>query len=465
MSDNKKGGALSEGNYFMKPIEIDESEWTKKEASVPFRKKLVRQVSGTNFFLYQDLLNNLVNWLVLFIYIQYLSDLKKFKTYTWFIYYQIAIHSYFLLDFSVRLVCAKYPKRQLGSLCSMIELLTTIPFFGIYFVVSQNDIDNVWLRMSFMLDTSRVYLTVRIIDHFTTDNLREILHIVNILITIIFFPAAICSFIESWEDYPEFERENTTFFQMVYFVFISMTFIGYGSQVESEFGKIMLILFLVVAMIVLPAQAGKLMSLFAAKSPWARAKFEKISKDVPHLIILGQVCPSNLKNFLDEFFHEDHEGSKKQCVVIQNCRPSNAILDIIGCKDYAQQVIYLEGDQRDATSMKRADISRAEAVMILNDKLSFDASHADTEIILQAMFIKNYLLQNGENVNICMQLLKPESSLNYHLSLDAEVVKKDQIVCIEQMKFSLMAKSCLCPGLVTLISNIIQSSGDPSEEL
>ena len=43
---------------------------------------------------------------------------------------------------------------------------------------------------------------------------------------------------------------------------------------------------------------------------------------------------------------------------------------------------------------------------------------ADTEIILQAMFIKNYLQQKHLNVNICMQLLKPESSLNYHLSLD-----------------------------------------------
>ena len=62
----------------------------------------------------------------------------------------------------------------------------------------------------------------------------------------------------------------------------------------------------------------------------------------------------------------------------------------------------MEGDQRDPKTMKRADIQRAEAVMILNDKLSFDASHADTEIILQAMFIKNYLLQNGQNVNICM---------------------------------------------------------------
>jgi len=101
----------------------------------------------------------------------------------------------------------------------------------------------------------------------------------------------------------------------------------------------------------------------------------------------------------------------------------------------------------------------------MNEKLSFDAAHSDTEIVLLAMFIKNTLLQMDQNINICMQLLKPESSLNYHLSLDQEVVKNDQIVCIEQIKFSLMAKSCLCPGLVTLITNIIQSSGDPPDEL
>ena len=280
----------------MKPtVTLDESEWTKKEASVPFRKKLVRQVNGTNFFLYQDLLNNLINWIVVFIYIQYLQDLKAFREYSWFIHYHIAVHSYFLLDFLIRLICAKYPKRSLSEFCSWIEILTTVPFFICYLFVSEDQsspdgekkVDSVWFRASIMLDTSRVYLTVRIIDHLTTDNLRDILHIVNILITIIFFPAAVCSFIESIDSYPVFERENTTFFEMVYFVFISMTFIGYGSQVESEPGKIMLIAFLVVCLVVLPAQAGKLMSLFAAKSPWARAKFEKISKDVPHLILLG----------------------------------------------------------------------------------------------------------------------------------------------------------------------------------
>ena len=49
MSD-KKGAR--QGSYFMEPIRIDDSEWDKKEASVPFRKMLVRQVSGTNFIYY-----------------------------------------------------------------------------------------------------------------------------------------------------------------------------------------------------------------------------------------------------------------------------------------------------------------------------------------------------------------------------------------------------------------------------
>ena len=59
-----------------------------------------------------------------------------------------------------------------------------------------------------------------------------------------------------------------------------------------------------------------------------------------------------------------------------------------------------------------------------------------------------------------MQLLKPESITHYKLSLDSESIKGDQIVCVEQMKFSLMAKSCLCPGLVALITNLIKSGSE-----
>lgn len=64
-----------------------------------------------------------------------------------------------------------------------------------------------------------------------------------------------------------------------------------------------------------------------------------------------------------------------------------------------------------------------------------------------------------------MQLLKPESFTHYELSLNKEDIKNDQIVCIESMKLSLLAKSCLCPGLVVLITNLIKSSKNPPKEI
>jgi hypothetical protein len=64
-----------------------------------------------------------------------------------------------------------------------------------------------------------------------------------------------------------------------------------------------------------------------------------------------------------------------------------------------------------------------------------------------------------------MQLHKPESITHYELSLTKDEIKNDQIICIESMKLSLLAKSCLCPGLVALITNLIKSSKEPPPEL
>ena len=45
--------------------------------------------------------------------------------------------------------------------------------------------------------------------------------------------------------------------------------------------------------------------------------------------------------------------------------------------------------------------------------------------------------------------------------MSQDEIKNDQIFCIESIKLSLLAKSCLCPGLVALITNLIKSSADP----
>lgn len=143
------------------------------------------------------------------------------------------VHSYFLADFSFRLLSSKYPRIILGEFCSWIELMTTLPFMIIW-MASWDHIDDIFFRASIMFDLSRVYLTKRIIDHIFTDNTRDILNIVNVILLIILFPAGVCSYVENIDTYPEFVREDTTYFQMVYFTFISMTFIGYGSQITTD---------------------------------------------------------------------------------------------------------------------------------------------------------------------------------------------------------------------------------------
>ena len=64
-----------------------------------------------------------------------------------------------------------------------------------------------------------------------------------------------------------------------------------------------------------------------------------------------------------------------------------------------------------------------------------------------------------------MQLLRPDSLTHYELSLSSDEVKSDRVICIESLKLSLLSKSCLCPGLVALINNLIKSSEDPDPEV
>jgi hypothetical protein len=128
----------------------------------------------------------------------------------------------------------------------------------------------------------------------------------------------------------------------------------------------------------------------------------------------------------------------------------------------------------------------------LSDKFSYDAEHEDTHTILEAMIIKKYLGQQKQKIeidlkrmentpkflnafpqspieqietNVCMQLLRYESITHYELSLSKEETKNDEIICIESLKLSVLAKSCICPGLVVMITNLIKSSGEPYPEL
>ena len=133
--------------------------------------------------------------------------------------------------------------------------------------------------------------------------------------------------------------------------------------------------------------------------------------------------------------------------------------------------VYYVGDSLKENDLKRCQIEKAKAVIILCNKQSEDPNGEDAKTILQSMFIKKYLKdskpdktsgnsQRVLSVKLCMQILRPEGKTHYYLS--NKQTKFDQVVCIEELKLGLLARSCLCPGLPAMIYNLICSTTPPT---
>lgn len=287
--------------------------------------------------------------------------------------------------------------------------------------------------------------------------------------------AAFLQFIENdyvYSDVNKFYDKGSQkeFFYSFFFTMTTVSTVGYGSHVMSPFGRITLMIFIALVVFRIPDQSTRLVQLINSKSVYASRSYKTI-KGVPHIVLIGTVSQTALTNFLEEYFHEDHGKKIRHCVLMRPTRPDPNTELILMKPEFISTLQYIEGNSLDQNDLKRCLVQKAKAVIILSDKFSFDAEHEDTHTILEAMVIKNYLNSQKKKdkemclASVCMQLLRPESITHYELSLSKDETKNDQIVCIESMKLSLLAKSCLCPGLVVLITNLIKSSVDPDDQL
>ena len=104
----------------------------------------------------------------------------------------------------------------------------------------------------------------------------------------------------------------------------------------------------------------------------------------------------------------------------------------------------------------------------MTDKNSQNSSEEDYKNILIALAVKKLVYDelkdanhSQTNIKLCMQLIKPESKDLYFKSLSLSPLQ-DQLIIVEEIKMNLLAKSCFAPGLISLISNLIASAGEPS---
>ena len=135
---------------------------------------------------------------------------------------------------------------------------------------------------------------------------------------------------------------------------------------------------------------------------------------------------------------------------------------------FKSEVTYLAGSVLNRKDLKRAMAHKADCCILLTNKKSRTAFE-DQRNIMNALSLKKYVYtlnavsltdEDKSNMRIILQLIKPESKNLYYTSSNM-VWTNDQLIIVEEIKMNLLAKSCFAPGLISLISNLIMSAGEP----
>ena len=105
----------------------------------------------------------------------------------------------------------------------------------------------------------------------------------------------------------------------------SVSVIGYGSSYTTIYTRVLLIFLLSIIMVALQDQTTQIMNNISAKSIYMTRKYSHI-ENVKHIVLLGVMSQTTMKNFFTEYFHEDHGDFVRHCIVMMNKRPSPSMI-------------------------------------------------------------------------------------------------------------------------------------------
>ena len=140
-------------------------------------------------------------------------------------------------------------------------------------------------------------------------------------------------------------------------------------------------------------------------------------------------------------------------VIIQNSDPAIDVKRLLNHPSFRERLFYLRGDISNSVDLKRLKASLATGLFLLSSDSS--TSSSDKSILMQSIMVKNC----EPGIPIFTQIVSPKS-----IPL-SQSCGSDRVLCVQEMKINLMARNCLVPGLVTLLTNLINTYPEASIDL
>lgn len=366
----------------------------------------------------------------------------------------IGYASFFLLDYCLSFYIAEDRLQFYANPMSLIDLLSIVSPFVYLFIASPTKY--VWfIGFIRIFRATRIMRTYRILAFAQSEETRELTIFVLNFLNFIFFSASIINATEALNFQPEIASLQN-WHDSLYYIMVTFSTIGFGDLTPSSTYSRIVVMFLIILVILyIPWQTGKIIEIFNSMNKYQRAVYS-IKADSSHVILAGNVCYSSIVDFCREFFVADGISS---VVILSANAPDLNIRRLLNHPFYRNRLLFLQGDLMALQDLKRAKTEYATGMFILCDDLvsvsdeeqeTVQAYEGDTQALLRTLFAKT----SFPGLPIFAQV-------NDYRSQDlASHSGVDRIVCVDQLKASVFASNCMCPGIQTLILNLIHTYKD-----
>ena len=377
---------------------------------------------------------------------------------------------YFISHFVLRLYCSQNRIVFCFNLINFVDIVSSI-----FLILSHQNFAK-YREFGYFFRVFRIFRIAylsnleNIIQRKTDEKTRHLYRLVVGLISVVF--AVMSLFLEFEnsnirENYEPRELRTITltnllnFHDVIYFMFVSMTTIGFGDITpQSTLGKFLISTGMAFLIPYIEIIRLEIENIFSFTSKYSLIKYKKKRK---HLLLIGNCGPESYEACLKELYNEDH-GDIDFDTIIMQLKNDDKMVEMINKNKYSKNIYYLEGDVLNENDLNRAGAHSVECIIILADKLN-DQINEDYDNIFKAISIKNNAIKNLKNdIRIYIQLIQPESKELYYTSLSNMDEQGTQIICLEELKLQILGKSCHCRGINTIIT-ALTTSEKPSMDI